>query len=90
MNLSIFYDLLGTELPKGQLKEDMFKLHNALVGRSVWCKKPENPKTVCGSCVQRVKISLWKWYHFESSEKLQDLEFTGKFGVSKQPIYIRK
>jgi hypothetical protein len=90
MDLSIFYSLLGGELPRGELKEDMFRYYNSLVGRCSYCRKPENPKTVCGACVQRVKISLWKWYHFESSEKLQDLEFSGKFGVSNQPIYIRK
>jgi hypothetical protein len=90
MSLNLFYELLTPELPTGELKERMFRYYNSLVGTSTYFRKQENPKTVCGSCVQRVKITLWKWYHFEVQNKLEDLEFTGRFGVSKQPIYIRK
>lgn len=90
MSLSIFYELLTPELPRGDVKERMFNYYNSLVGTSVYFKKRENPKTVCGSCVQRVKITLWKWYHNEVVNKLDDLEFTGNYGVSKQPLYIRK
>lgn len=90
MSLNLFYELLTPELPRGEVKDKMFALHNSLVGKSSWIRKNENPKTVCGACVQKVKVNLWKWYHFESAKKLEDLEFTGRFGVSKQPIYIRK
>lgn len=90
MNLDIFYDLITPELPRGDVKDNMFIMHNSLVGRSVWIRQAENPKTVCGACVQKVKVNLWKWYHFESTEKLEDLEFTGRLGVSKQPIYLKK
>jgi hypothetical protein len=90
MNLDIFYDLITPELPRGDAKDSMFAMHNSLVGRSAWIRKAENPKTVCGACVQKVKVNLWKWYHFESTKKLDDLEFTGRLGVSKQPIYLKK
>lgn len=90
MNLDIFYDLITPELPRGDVKDNMFIMHNGLVGRSSWIRQAENPKTVCGACVQKVKVNLWKWYHFESTEKLEDLEFTGRTGVSKQPIYLKK
>lgn len=91
MNLRIFYSLLGGDLPKGQQKEEMFNYYNSLVGKSEFIKKRESPKTVCGSCIQRVKTNLWKYYHSLPEEvKLQDLEFTGKFVAHNMPRYVKK
>jgi len=91
MDLKIFYSLLGGDLPKGQQKEDMFNYFNSLVGKSEFIKKRESPKTSCGSCIQRVKTSLWKFYHtLPEEQKLDDLEFTGKFVAHNMPRYVRK
>jgi hypothetical protein len=57
--------LLGNSLPKGELKAEMFKFYNSMVGKSKYFPKEENPKTACGSCIQRVKVSIWKWYHYD-------------------------
>ena len=84
----VLTSLVGNGLPKGELKEAMFKVYNDLVGKSKYMPKWENPKTGCGSCIQRVKISLWKWYHSdEKAPTYKNLEFTGKFGIRNQPIY---
>lgn len=91
MDLKIFYLILGGDLPKGAVKEQMFQYFNSLVGKSPLFRKVENPKTSCGSCVQRVKTTLWKYYHELSEEnKLGDLEFTGKFVAHNMPRYVRK
>lgn len=80
--------LAGVGLPKGELKEEMFKLHNSMVGKSRYFKKEENPKTACGSCIQRVKTAIWKWYHFdEKAPKYKGLVFTGKFAAHNIPVY---
>jgi hypothetical protein len=80
--------LTGTGLPKGELKEAMFKVYNDLVGKSRYMPKWENPRTGCGSCIQRVKTSIWKWYHSdEKAPTYNNLEFTGKYGIRNQPIY---
>ena len=91
MDLSIFYELAGGDLPKGALKERMFSYYNSLVGKSEFIRKWENPKTSCGSCIQRVKTSLWKFYHtLPEEEKLEGLEFTGKFVAHNMPRYVVK
>lgn len=91
MDLSIFYELIGGDLPKGMVKERMFTYHNSLVGKSKFARKWESPKTSCGSCVQRVKTNLWRYYHeLPEEQKLSDLEFTGKFVAHNMPKYVRK
>ena len=91
MDLGIFYELLGGDLPKGEVKTRMFAFHNSMVGKSKYFRKSENPRTACGSCIQRVKTSLWKFYHeLPEEKKLSDLEFTGKFVAHNMPKYVRK
>lgn len=91
MDLSIFRELTGGGLPNGDLKRRMFEYHNALVSSKIIAGKQEGPNTVCGSCIQRVKTSLWKFYHtLPEGKKLSDLEFTGKFVAHNMPRYVRK
>lgn len=81
--------LSGNGLPFGELKAEMFKFYNGKVGESIYMLKHENPNTGCGSCIQRVKINIWKWYHNDASApEYKGFNFTGKFGVRMQPIYI--
>lgn len=81
--------LLSNKVPSGDLKKEMFELHNSLYGKSRHIRKVENPKTFCGTCIQRVRTSVWKWYHFDpSAPKYKGLEFTGKFGIYNTPIYV--
>jgi|TARA_R110000744_G_scaffold41870_1_gene94948 hypothetical protein len=87
----IFMGLTGSGLPKGELKQEMFKLHNSLVGTSNYIKREENPKTACGSCIQRVVVNLWKWYHFdEAATKYKGLVFANKMGIFNVPVYRRE
>lgn len=80
--------LAGKGLPKGEVKQEMFKFYNSKVGTSRYFQKEENPKTACGSCIQRVKTSIWKWYHYdEKAPNYKGLVFTGKLGVSNIPLY---
>jgi hypothetical protein len=84
----IFLGLTGSGLPKGELKKEMFILHNSLVGKSRYIRKEENPNTACGSCIQRVKVNLWKWYHFdESAPSYKGLVYANKNGIFNMPIY---
>ncbi len=84
----IFLSLTGSSLPKGELKQEMFKLHNSLVGKSRYIRREENPKTGCGSCIQRVKVNLWKWYHFdEAAPTYKGLVYANKNGIFNMPIY---
>ena len=80
--------LLSTGLPKGELKEEMFEFHNKMVGKSSYFAKIENPKTACGSCIQRVKTAIWKWYHHDASApKYKGLVFTGRYVAHNMPLY---
>ena len=80
--------LAGGSLPKGDLKAEMFKFYNSMVGKSKYFPRSENPKTACGSCIQRVKTSIWKWYHYdEKAPTYKGLVFTGKLGVRNIPLY---
>jgi len=80
--------LIGSGLPKGELKAEMFSFYNSMVGKSKYFPKAENPKTACGSCIQRVKTSIWKWYHYdESAPTYKGLVFTGRLGAHNIPIY---
>lgn len=88
---SLILALAGNKLPKGELKEEMFNFYNSMVGKSVYFKKMENPKTACGSCIQRVKVTIWKWYHFDpKAPDYKELEWTGKFGIHNVPVYKLK
>jgi len=80
--------LVGKGLPKGELKAEMFKFYNSMVGKSKYFSKQENPKTACGSCIQRVKTSIWKWYHYdEKAPTYKEIEFTGRLGAHNIPLY---
>jgi hypothetical protein len=59
-----------------------------MVGKSRYFKKQENPKTACGSCIQRVKTSIWKWYHYdEKAPTYKEIIFTGRLGAHNIPLY---
>lgn len=80
--------LTGTGLPKGDIKLEMFKFYNSKVGTSKYFMREENPKTGCGSCIQRVKTSIWKWYHYdETAPNYKGLVFTGKLVAHNMPLY---
>lgn len=79
---------MGGGLPKGELKEEMFKFYNSMVGKSKYFPRQENPKTACGSCIQRVKTGIWKWYHYdEKAPNYKGFVFTGKLGAHNIPLY---
>ena len=84
----IFLQLTSNSLPKGELKDEMFKLHNSLVGKSKYIPSKQNPNTGCGSCIQRVKVNLWKWYHYdEKAPTYKGIIFTGRLGIYNMPLY---
>lgn len=74
--------------PRGELREEMFNFHNGMVGKSIYFPRAQNPRTACGSCIQNVKVAIFKWYHFDSdAPKFDSLVFKGKFGMHKIPLY---
>ena len=80
--------LADTSLPGGELKAAMFEFYNSKVGTSVHFKKEENPKTGCGSCIQRVKTNIWKGYHEdEKAPNYKGLVFTGRKVALNMPLY---
>lgn len=88
-NKEMFMSLTGHGVPKGELKAKMFEFHNKRFGKSKYVRKLENPNTMCGSCIQRVKATVWKIYHDESEYKwrYKELEFRNKLGIHNQPMY---
>ena len=75
----LFISIMGTGLPKGEIRREMFSYYNSKVGTSKYFPKWENPNTGCGSCIQRVKTNLWKWYHHdEKAPNYKGFIFTGK------------
>lgn len=85
---SLIISLVGSGLPKGELKAEMFAFHNSMVGKSKYFAKQENPNTGCGSCIQRVKTAVWKWYHYdEKAPTYKEIEFTGRLGAHNIPLY---
>ena len=84
----LFLRLTENTLPKDEVKQEMFKVHNSLVGKTKYIVREENPNTGCGSCIQRVKINLWKWYHYdEKAPTYKGLIFTGRLGIYNMPLY---
>lgn len=79
--------ILKTSFPKGELKREMFAMHNSLVGHSSIIKKVENEKTMCGSCIMRVRGNLFKYYHHEYEPKFDSLVFQDRYILDKQPAY---
>jgi hypothetical protein len=80
--------LLSGTMPKAETRSEMFKFYNSMVGKSKYFPKQENPKTACGSCIQRVKTSIWKWYHSdETAPTFSELIFTGRMGAHNIPLY---
>jgi len=88
----LFYELAGRgRVPSGELREAMFEFHNSMVGKSKYIKRTENPKTRCGSCIQRVMRNVFNWYHFdEGAPTYEGIYFSGKFGIGNIPLYKRK
>ncbi len=83
----LLLELLKTSFPKGPLKSEMFKKHNELAGKSAYIKKAESEYTMCGSCIMRVKSSLFKYYHHEYEPKFDSLVFMDKYVLDKRPVY---
>tara|TARA_R110001606_G_scaffold397590_1_gene574515 strand:+ start:228 stop:539 length:312 start_codon:yes stop_codon:yes gene_type:complete len=79
--------ILKTSFPKGELKREMFAMHNSLIGVSKIIKKAENVNTMCGSCIMRVKSNLLKYYHHEYEPKFDSLVFQDRYILDKQPAY---
>ena len=80
--------LLGTGLPKGEIKREMFAFYNSKVGTGKYFMKWENPNTGCGSCIQRVKTNIWKWYHEdEKAPTYKGIIFTGRYVAHNMPLY---
>ena len=80
--------LAGSGLPQRDVKREMFNFYNSMVGKNKLFPRQENPKTACGSCIQRVKTSIWKWYHSdEQAPTYSELEFTGRLGAHNIPLY---
>lgn len=87
-NKQLLIALANTSLPKGDVRETMFEFYNSRIGTSEHFKRRENPKTACGSCIQRVKTNIWKWYHYSSdSPRYKGLEFTGRLVAHNMPLY---
>ena len=80
-------ELIRNTLPKGDLRSEMFAFHNSMVGKSKYIRVNENPKTTCGSCINRVRANVMKYYHFEYEPKFEEFFFTGKFGINSIPMY---
>ena len=83
----LLIELLKTSFPKGELKREMFEMHNSLVGVSSIIKQRENINTMCGSCIMRVKGNLFKYYHHEYEPKFDSLVFQDKYVLDKRPVY---
>jgi hypothetical protein len=84
----LIHGILTHSMPKGDLKAAMFEFHNSMVGKSKYIKVVENPNTACGSCIQRVKANVMKYYHYEYEPKFDDkFYFTLRFGVNQIPVY---
>lgn len=87
-NKEMFLGIVGTGVPKGELKAAMFAFHNKWVGKSPYMLKTENPNTHCGSCIQRVKANCWKLYHSDLYRwEYKEIEWSGKLGLHNAPIY---
>tara|TARA_B110000285_G_scaffold121361_1_gene137216 strand:- start:355 stop:642 length:288 start_codon:yes stop_codon:yes gene_type:complete len=85
---SLLIAIAGGGLPKGETKREMFNFHNSMIGKSIYFGRNENPKTACGSCIQRVKTAIWKWYHLdETSPKFDRLVFLDRLGAHNIPLY---
>ena len=44
----LLIELMGTGLPKGEIKQEMFAFYNSKVGTSKYFVKKENSRTGCG------------------------------------------
>ena len=80
--------LCSVSVPNGGARAEMFKFYNSMVGKNKYFPKAQNPKTACGSCIQGVKVSIFKWYHYdESAPKFDELVFRDKLGIHNIPLY---
>jgi hypothetical protein len=80
--------IIGTGIPRGEIKQEMFAFYNSKVGTSKYFMRQENPRTACGSCIQRVKTNIWKWYHLdEKAPNYKGLVFTGRYVAHNMPLY---
>lgn len=83
----LLLSLLRISFPKGDLKVEMFRVHNSLVGKSKHITKAESINTMCGSCIMRVKSNIFKYYHHEYEPKFSSLVFQDKYVLDKRPVY---
>lgn len=83
----LLFSLMRVGLPSGELKREMFDFHNSMVGKSQYITKAENGRTMCGSCIQRVKSNVFKYYHYEYEPKFSEFIFLNRFGVNNMPMY---
>jgi hypothetical protein len=87
-NKEMYMGIIGNGIPKGDVKAKMFEFHNKWYGKSPHILKVENPNTFCGSCIQRVKASVWKVYHSDLYRwEYKELVWTGKLGLHNAPVY---
>lgn len=84
----LLIELMTTGQPKGEIRREMFSLYNSKVGTSKYFMRTENPRTACGSCIQRVKTNIWKWYHHdEKAPNYKGFVFTGRYVAHNMPLY---
>tara|TARA_R110002020_G_scaffold281522_1_gene497167 strand:- start:3994 stop:4377 length:384 start_codon:yes stop_codon:yes gene_type:complete len=94
-------DLAGHTSPNRELKQVLFNIHNKIYESGLskrWIVRKENPNTMCGSCIRRVRQNFWKFYHFEyEGLKPDDIVFHGREGGGSiensrnnfSPIYVK-
>lgn len=71
-----------------ELKKETFAFHNSMVGKSKYFPRSRDVNTSCGSCIQGVKVAIWKWYHNDpDAPSFDELEFSGKLGIHNVPLY---
>ena len=87
-NKDMFIGIVGQGVPRGEIKAAMFAFHNKWVGKSPHITKTENPTTMCGSCIQRVKANCWKLYHTDAYRwEYKEIVWSGKLGLHNAPVY---
>lgn len=88
MELKELLIALLTEKFTKDLKRATFAFHNSMVGKSKYFVKERDVRTSCGSCIQGVKVAIWKWYHYdETAPTFEELYFKGKLGIHNKPLY---
>ena len=93
--------IVGTTHFSGHKRRKLFEVHNKILEAGLskrWILKKENPATLCGSCLRRVRQNFWKFYHFEfEGVKSCNISFYGREGGGNtnknqsdySPIYVK-